>query len=76
MTVNEQSDKDMAEEIVGMYKAIWVEVERQFPTCSSEERLRICSFISPLINNMFAVAMDEMVVHDSDKGGAKRKRRR
>jgi len=28
----------MAKEIVGMYRAVWVEVERQFPTLSAEER--------------------------------------
>ena len=37
----------MAKEIVGMYRAVWVEVERQFPTLSADERQRLCSSYFP-----------------------------
>ena len=42
-----------------MYRAVWVEVERQFPTLSAEERERICSFIFPFMNNVFTMAVNE-----------------
>ena len=54
----------MAREIVSMYRAVWVKVERQFPTLSAEERVRICSVISPFINNMFAMAVNEDLMED------------
>ena len=63
-------------EIVGMYRAVWVEVERQFPASSAEERVRICSFISPLINNMFAMAANEGFMEDLAKTSVKRKKKR
>jgi len=66
----------MAREIVGMYRAVWVEVEQQFPTSSAEERQRICSFISPLINNMFTVAFNEGLMEDLAKASSKRKKKR
>jgi dolichyl-phosphate-mannose--protein O-mannosyl transferase len=66
----------MAKEIVGMYRAVWVEVERQFPTLSAEERVRICSFISPFINNMFAMAVNEGLMEDLTKTSGKRKKKR
>lgn len=69
-------DIQMAKNIVGMYKAVWVEIERQFPNCSSEERLKICSFISPLINHMCALACDENLMEDLDKATGKKKRTR
>ena len=62
----------MAKEIVGMYRAVWVEVERQFPTLSAEERVRICSFIFPFMNNMFTMAANE----DLAKTSGKRKKKR
>ena len=66
----------MAKEIVSMYRAMWVEVEHQFPTSSAEERQRICSFISPLINNMFTVAFNEGLMEDLAKTSGKRKKKR
>jgi len=59
-----------------MYRAVWVEVERQFPTLSAEERLRICSVISPFINNMFAMALNEGLMEDLAKTNGKRKKKR
>ncbi len=61
---------------VGMYRAVWVEVERQFPTSSAEERVRICSFISPFINNMFTLAVNEGLMEDFAKTSGKRKKKR
>jgi hypothetical protein len=66
----------MAKEIVNMYMAVWVEVERQFPTLSIEERQRICSFIYPFLNNMFAIALKEGFLADSVKSSGKRKKKR
>ena len=66
----------MAKEIVGMYRAVWVEVERQFPTLSVEERQRICSFISPFLNHMFAIFLKEDFIEDSVKSSGKRKKKR
>jgi dolichyl-phosphate-mannose--protein O-mannosyl transferase len=66
----------MAKEIVSMYRAVWVEVERQFPTLSVEERQRICSFISPFLNHMFAIALKEGFMKDSVKSSGKRKKKR
>jgi hypothetical protein len=66
----------MAKEIVSMYRAVWVEVERQFPTLSVEERQRICSFISPFLNHMFAIALKEGFMEDSVKSSGKRKKKR
>ena len=66
----------MAREIVGMYKAVWVEVERQVPTLSAEERQRLCSFIFPFMNNMFTMAVNEGLMEDSAKTGGKRKKKR
>ena len=66
----------MAKEIVSMYRAVWIEVERQFPTLSAEERVRICSFIFPFMNNMFTMAVNEGVMEDSAKTGGKGKKKR
>jgi dolichyl-phosphate-mannose--protein O-mannosyl transferase len=66
----------MAKETVGMYRAVWVEVEHQIPTSSAEERLRICSFISPFINNMFTMAVNEGLMEDLAKTSGKRKKKR
>jgi len=66
----------MAKEIVGMYRAVWVEVERQFPASSAEERVQICSLISPFINNMFAMAVNEGLMEDLAKPSNKRKKKR
>jgi dolichyl-phosphate-mannose--protein O-mannosyl transferase len=66
----------MAKEIVGMYRAVWVEVERQFPTLSAEERVRICSFIFPFMNNMFAMAANEGFMEDLAKTSGKGKKKR
>jgi len=66
----------VAKEVVSMYRAVWVEVEQQFPTSSAEERQRICSFISPLINNMFTVAFNEGLMEDLAKASSKRKKKR
>ena len=66
----------MAREIVGMYRAVWVEVERQFPTLSAEERVRICSFIFPSMNNMFTIAVNEGFMEDLAKTSGKRKKKR
>jgi hypothetical protein len=55
---------------------VWVEVEHQFPTSSAEERLRICSFISPFINNMFTMAVNEGLMEDLAKTSGKRKKKR
>jgi phage terminase Nu1 subunit (DNA packaging protein) len=65
----------MAREIVSMYKAVWVEVERQFPTLSVEERQQICSLISPFVNNMFAIALREGFMGDPGKTSRKRKKK-
>ncbi len=69
--------KGLARGIVGMYKAVWDEVERQFPALSIEDRHRIFSLISPFINNMFAMAMNEGAMEDFAKttGKSKKKRR-
>ena len=66
----------MAKEIVSMYRAVWVEVERQFPASSAEERVRICSLISPFINNMFTMAVNEGLMEDLAKTSNKRKKQR
>ena len=66
----------MAKEIVSMYRAVWVEVERQFPTSSAAEHVRICSFISPFINNMFTMAVNEGLMEDLAKTSGKRKEKR
>jgi dolichyl-phosphate-mannose--protein O-mannosyl transferase len=66
----------MAKEIVGMYRAVWVEVERQFPTSSAEECLRICSFIFPFMNNMFTMAANEGFMEDLAKTSGKRRKKR
>lgn len=74
----ESEDKQMARSIVGMYKAVWLEVEHQFSTCSSEERMKIFSFISPLINHMCMIAFNESleVLEDLQKANSKRKTKR
>ena len=66
----------MAREIVGMYRAVWVEVERQFPTLSAEERQRLCSFIFPFMNNVFTMAVNEGVMEDLAKTRGKGKKKR
>jgi hypothetical protein len=64
--------KEMASEIVFMYKVVWDEVERQFSGLSADNRERIVSLISPVINNMFNVAMNEDLAKNSGKGKKKR----
>ena len=66
----------MAREIVGMYRAVWVEVERQFPTLSAEERQRLCSFIFPFMNNVFTMAVNEDLMEDVAKARGKGKKKR
>jgi hypothetical protein len=66
----------MAKEIVGMYRAVWVEVERQFPTLSTEERQRLCSFIFPFMNKVFTLAVNEGVMEDLDRTRGKGKKKR
>jgi hypothetical protein len=66
----------MAREIVGMYRAVWVEVERQFPTLSAEERQRLCSFIFPFMNNVFTMAVNEGFMEDLAKTSGKGKKKR
>jgi hypothetical protein len=66
----------MAKEIVGMYRAVWVEVERQFPTLSADERQRLCSFIFPFMNNVFTMAVNEGVMEDVAKNSGKGKKKR
>ena len=66
----------MAKEIVGMYRAVWVEVERQFPTLSTEERRRLCSFIFPFMNNVFTMAVNGGVMEDMAKTRGKGKKKR
>ena len=66
----------MAKELVSMFRVVWVEVERQFPTSSTEERLRIFSSISPVINNMFIRIFDEGLMEDLAKVSGKRKKKR
>jgi hypothetical protein len=66
----------MAKEIVGVYRAVWTEVERPFPTLSTEERQRIFSLISQFINNMFTMAMNEDLMEDFAKINSKRKKKR
>jgi hypothetical protein len=65
----------MDREIVGMYRAVWVEVEPQFPTLSAEERQRLCSFIFPFMNNVFTMAVNEGVMEDVAKTSGKGKKR-
>jgi hypothetical protein len=66
----------MIKELVSMYKAVWVEVEHQFPASSAEERLRVCSLISPLINNLFTTAFNEGLMEDLPKASDKRRKKR
>jgi hypothetical protein len=68
--------KGLARGIVGMYKAVWDEVERQFPELSIEDRHRIFSLISPFINSMFAMAMKEGEMEDSATATGKSKKKR
>ena len=68
--------KEMAREIVFMYKVVWDEVECQFTGLSVDNRERIFSLISPFINNMFAMAANEGFMEDLTKNGGKRKKKR
>jgi hypothetical protein len=78
-SMNDTEDLDewsmMAKEIVSMFRAVWIEVERQFPTSSAEERQRIYSSISPFINNMCTTAFNKGVTEDLVKPRSKRKKR-
>ena len=69
--------KGVARATVSMYKAVWDEIERQFPELSIEDRHRIFSLISPFINNMFAIMMKEDAMEDfaTTTGKSKKKRR-
>jgi hypothetical protein len=71
----DQEDLMMSKGIVSMYRSIWSEVERQFPSLSVEDRFKMCSLIAPLINNMIFTAFTENSVEDSDKNSGKRKKR-
>ena len=66
----------MAKEIVSMYRAVWIEVERQFPKASPEERQQIYSFISPFINNMCTMAFSEGLTKEISKPKGKQKKKR
>jgi hypothetical protein len=66
----------MAKEIVSMYRAVWIEVERQFPKASTEERQQIYSFISPFINNMCTMAFSEGLTEEISKPRGKQKKKR
>ena len=66
----------MAKEIVSMYRAVWIEVERQFPKASPEERQQIYSFISPFINNMCTMAFSEGLTEEISKPRSKQKKKR
>ena len=68
--------KELAREIVFTYKVVWDEVERQFPELSIDDRHRIFSLISPCINNMFAMAMNEGAMEDFAKTQDKSKMKR
>jgi len=68
--------KEMVKEIVFMYKVVWDEVERQFSGLSADNRERIVSLISPVINNMFNVAMNEDLMEDLTKTSGKGKKKR
>ncbi len=72
----DEQDLMMSKGIVSMYRSIWVELESQFPSFSVEERLRICSLIAPLINNMIFAAFNEEAIEALDKPGGKRKTKR
>ena len=69
--------KVLAGGIVSMYKAVWLEVERQFKELSTEDRHGIFSLISPCINSMFTMAMNEDAMEDfpKTKGKSKKKTR-
>jgi hypothetical protein len=51
-------------DVVSMYRALWDEVARQFPETTTEERGRILTLISPLINNMFLTAITESAAEE------------
>jgi hypothetical protein len=68
--------KVLAREIVFMYKTVWDEVECQLSGLSADKRERIFSFISPFINSMFAMAMNEGAVEDFAKTQDKSKKKR
>ena len=72
----EEQDLMMAKGIVSMYRSVWVEVERQFPSFSAEERFRICSLIAPLVNNMIFTAFNEDVIEALEKPVGRRKKKR
>jgi len=66
----------MAKQIVSMYRALWVEVGNQFSECSAEERLKVCSFIAPFINNMFTSVFNEGLMEELLRTHDKRKKKR
>ena len=72
----DQEDLMMSKGIVSMYRSLWSEVERQFPSLSVEDRFKMCSLIAPLFNNMIFTAFTEKSVEDSDKNSGKRKKGR
>ncbi|MGA3111006.1 MAG: hypothetical protein ABSE15_03130 [Candidatus Bathyarchaeia archaeon] len=55
---------------------MWDEVECQFSGLSADNRERIVSLISPVINNMFNVAMNEDLMEDLAKTSGKGKKKR
>ena len=66
----------VAKEVVSMYRAVWVEVEHQFPSSSAEERMHICSSVFPFMADMFTMAAEESLIEDLAKTGGNRKRKR
>jgi len=68
--------KEVAREVVILFKTVWDEVERQFSGLSREEQHRIFSLIAPFITDMLAMAASEDVMEDFAKPSSKRKKRR
>jgi hypothetical protein len=68
--------KELAREIVFMHKVVWDEVECQFSGLSADKRERIFSLISPFINNMFAMMMNEGAMEDFAKTQDKSKKKK
>ena len=71
-----QELKEVAREVVVLFKTVWDEVEHQFSGLSREEQHRIFSLIAPFITDPFAMAAREGVMEDFAKPSSKRKKRR
>jgi hypothetical protein len=72
----DEHDLMMAKGIVSMYRAVWNEAERQFPSFSVEERFKLCSLISPLINNMISAAFDADIIEALENPSVKPKKKK